>query len=45
LDEKESRPFIRRALEAGINFFDTADIYGELHTPTIAPEVPKNNKR
>jgi len=27
LDEEESRPFIRRALEAGINFFDTADIY------------------
>jgi len=28
LDEGESRPFIRRALDAGINFFDTADIYG-----------------
>ncbi len=27
LDEKESRPFIRRALELGINFFDTADMY------------------
>ncbi|HXK00830.1 MAG TPA: aldo/keto reductase [Verrucomicrobiae bacterium] len=27
LEEDESRPFIRRALEAGINFFDTADIY------------------
>jgi aryl-alcohol dehydrogenase (NADP+) len=27
LDEEESRPFIRRALEAGINFFDTADVY------------------
>jgi aryl-alcohol dehydrogenase (NADP+) len=27
LDEPESRPFIKRALEAGINFFDTADIY------------------
>jgi aryl-alcohol dehydrogenase (NADP+) len=27
LDEEESRPFIRRALELGINFFDTADIY------------------
>ena len=27
LDEKESRPFIQRALEAGINFFDTADMY------------------
>ena len=27
LGEEESRPFIRRALEAGINFFDTADMY------------------
>ncbi len=27
LDEKEARPFIRRALDAGINFFDTADMY------------------
>jgi aryl-alcohol dehydrogenase (NADP+) len=27
LEEDESRPFIRRALELGINFFDTADVY------------------
>jgi aryl-alcohol dehydrogenase (NADP+) len=27
LDEEEARPFIRRALELGINFFDTADVY------------------
>lgn len=27
LDEEESRPFIQRALEHGINFFDTADMY------------------
>jgi|SRR5579871_413902 len=27
LDETESRPFIRRALDAGITFFDTADMY------------------
>jgi len=27
LDEEESRPFFRRALETGINFFDTADMY------------------
>ena len=29
LDEDESRPFIERALELGINFFDTADMYSE----------------
>src|SRR3984885_2442467 len=27
LEEEESLPFFRRALEAGINFFDTADMY------------------
>src|SRR5258708_11277934 len=27
LKEEESRPFIRRALDLGINFFDTADMY------------------
>ncbi len=27
LNEEQSRPFIKKALELGINFFDTADIY------------------
>jgi aryl-alcohol dehydrogenase (NADP+) len=27
LDEEHSRPFFQRALELGINFFDTADVY------------------
>lgn len=27
LDEKESRPFVKKALELGINFFDTANAY------------------
>jgi len=27
LNEEQSRPFIKNALELGINFFDTADIY------------------
>jgi predicted oxidoreductase len=27
LPEQEGRPFIQRALELGINFFDTADMY------------------
>lgn len=29
LNEEESRPFIKRALELGINFFDTANIYSD----------------
>src|SRR5438552_736238 len=28
LDEEQGRPFIKRALELGINFFDTANMYG-----------------
>ena len=27
LPEDEARPFVQRAIEAGINFFDTADVY------------------
>jgi aryl-alcohol dehydrogenase-like predicted oxidoreductase len=29
LDEEQSRPFIKRALDAGINFFDTANVYSD----------------
>ena len=29
LEEEASRPFIREALERGINFFDTADVYSQ----------------
>lgn len=29
LDEEQSRPFIKRAVEAGINFFDTANMYSD----------------
>jgi aryl-alcohol dehydrogenase-like predicted oxidoreductase len=29
LDEEQSRPFLKRALEAGINFFDTANMYSD----------------
>src|SRR5437660_8400286 len=29
LDEEASRPFLRRALEVGINFFDTSNSYSD----------------
>src|SRR4051812_46007760 len=29
LDEESSRPFIKTAIEAGINFFDTANVYSD----------------
>jgi aryl-alcohol dehydrogenase-like predicted oxidoreductase len=35
LDERASRPFYRAAIEAGINFFDTANVYGAGHSEEI----------
>jgi 1-deoxyxylulose-5-phosphate synthase len=29
LNEEQSRPFIKRALELGVNFFDTANVYSD----------------
>ena len=29
LDEAASRPFVQKALEAGINFFDTSNMYSQ----------------
>ena len=53
LPEAESRPFIKKALEAGINFFDTANRYslgnseeilGELRVPRAVEERCRNDK-
>ena len=35
LREDESRPFLKRALELGINFFDTANVYSGGASETI----------
>jgi aryl-alcohol dehydrogenase-like predicted oxidoreductase len=35
LDEEEGRPFIQRALALGINFFDTANMYGDGESETV----------
>jgi len=42
LDEDSSRPFIRRALEAGINFFDTADVYSTGRSEEIVGKALKD---
>ncbi len=36
LDERKSRPFFRRALELGINFFDTSNTYSDGTSEEIA---------
>ncbi len=35
VDDRESEAAIRRALELGINFFDTADVYGSGHSEEL----------
>jgi aryl-alcohol dehydrogenase (NADP+) len=45
LDEETSRPFIRRALELGINFFDTADMYSDGASEEIVGRALKDFAR
>ena len=45
LDEAGSRPFIKKALEAGINFFDTADMYSLGASETILGRALKEFAR
>jgi aryl-alcohol dehydrogenase-like predicted oxidoreductase len=35
LSEEDSRPFIKRALEAGVNFFDTANVYSNGESESV----------
>ena len=42
LNETESRPFFRRAIEAGINFVDTADMYSEGPSEEIVGRAVRN---
>jgi aryl-alcohol dehydrogenase-like predicted oxidoreductase len=39
LDEEEARPLIRRALDAGVNFFDTANVYSDGTSEEITGRV------
>jgi len=45
LDEDASQPIIRRALEAGINFFDTADAYSLGESERVLGRVLKKYAR
>jgi len=45
LDENKAKPFIKRALDAGINFFDTADVYSTGESERITGNLLKNIKR
>ena len=41
LAEEESRPFIKAAIEAGINFFDTANVYSDGTSEEIVGKLVK----
>lgn len=46
LNEEQSRPFIKKALDLGINFFDTADIYsGGLSEEVVGRALRDFSKR
>ena len=42
LDEEQSRPFIQKALEVGINFFDTADVYSAGESERVTGKALKD---
>jgi 1-deoxyxylulose-5-phosphate synthase len=41
LEEEEAKPFVKRALDAGINFFDTADVYSTGESERITGNLLK----
>jgi 1-deoxyxylulose-5-phosphate synthase len=42
LNEEQSRPFIQKALELGINFFDTADVYSNGKSEEVVGKALKD---
>jgi aryl-alcohol dehydrogenase-like predicted oxidoreductase len=45
LNEAESQPFLRQALDLGINFFDTANVYSGGDSETVLGRFLKKNAR
>ena len=45
LDEQESQPFLRQALDLGINFFDTANVYSSGASEEVLGRFLKSNAR
>ena len=43
LEEGDATPFVKRALEAGINFFDTADVYSTGESERITGKLLKES--
>lgn len=45
LTEEEAKPFVKKALDAGINFFDTADVYSTGESERVTGNLLKGVKR
>ncbi|MBI3151341.1 MAG: aldo/keto reductase [Chloroflexi bacterium] len=45
LEEEQAKPFVKRALDAGINFFDTADVYSLGESEVVTGNLLKGIKR
>ena len=45
LNEEQSRPFLRQALDLGINFFDTANVYSSGSSEEVLGRFLKDNTR
>ena len=44
-DEKESVATLENALDRGVSFFDTADVYGDGHNESLIAKVLKNRRQ
>ncbi len=42
VDDKESLAALHRAVELGVNFFDTADVYGDGHSEQLLKQLRSN---
>ena len=44
VEDKESLAALHRALDGGVNFFDTADVYGDGHSEQLLAKLKKERK-
>ena len=44
VDDRESLAALHRALDGGVNFFDTADVYGDGHSERLLAKLRKERK-
>ena len=44
VDDNESLAALRRAVELGVNFFDTADVYGDCHSERLLKQLRSEHK-